>query len=88
MAIVVLALFAFGYPVSIIVIARFVPVVRERRLRWFVWHQSAVAAIVLGFGFRERWSAVAVNGTWFVVAAIWYRVGAPTSGNGQVNQAM
>ena len=30
------ALFAFGYPVSIAVILRFVPVVRERRLKWLV----------------------------------------------------
>ncbi len=72
MSVLILALFTFGYPVSIVVIARFVPVVRERRRAWFLWHQSAVAAIVLGFGLRQRWSAVAINGTWFVIAAIWY----------------
>ena len=31
-------LFAFGYPVSIVVILRFVPVVRERRMKWLVAH--------------------------------------------------
>ena len=72
MSILILALFTFGYPVSIVVIARFVPVVRERRRAWFVWHQSAVAAIIVGFALRSRGSAVAINGTWFVVAAIWY----------------
>ena len=75
MAIVRIALFAFGYPVSILVIARFVPVVRERRLRWIVWHQGAVGAIVLGYVLSSDWRAVAINSTWFVVAAIWYVLG-------------
>ena len=75
MAILRLMLFAFGYPVSILVIARFVPVVRERRLRWILWHQAAVGAIVLGFALDPKWSAVAINGSWFVVAAIWYVLG-------------
>ncbi len=79
MPILRLVLFAFGYPVSILVIARFVPVVRERRLRWILWHQAAVGAIVLGFALDTNWSAVAVNGTWFVVAAIWYALGGRTS---------
>ena len=75
MSVLVIALFTFGYPVSIVVIARFVPVVRERRTRWFAWHQGAVAAILIGFAIRARWSAVAINGSWFVVAAIWYGLG-------------
>jgi hypothetical protein len=40
------ALFVLGYPVSIAVILRFVPVVRERRFKWLVAHDLAVAAIV------------------------------------------
>ena len=75
MSIVRVVLFAFGYPVSILVIARFVPVVRERRLRWILWHQAAVGAIVLGFALDANWSAVAINGSWFVVAAVWYVLG-------------
>ena len=75
MSILRAALFAFGYPVSILVIARFVPVVRERRLRWIIWHQAAVGAIVLGFALDAKWSAVVINGTWFVVAAVWYTLG-------------
>ncbi len=75
MSVLVLALFTFGYPVSIVVIARFVPVVRERRVRWFAWHQAAVAAIVVGFAIRSRGSAVAINASWFVIAAIWYGLG-------------
>ena len=69
-----LALFAVGYPVSIAVIARYVPVVREQRLRWFLAHQAAVLAICAGWALRGRWPAVAPNATWFVVAAAWYVV--------------
>lgn len=68
-------LFAFGYPVAVVVIARFVPVVREQRWRWFALHQAAVAAIVAGWSILGRWPAVAVNGTWFVAAAVWYLLG-------------
>ena len=71
-----IALFVFGYPVSIAVIARWVPVVRERRLAWFIVHEAAVASIVAGWAIRERWSAVAINGSWLVVAAVWYALAA------------
>jgi hypothetical protein len=67
-----LALLAVGYPVAVVVIARWVPVVREQRWRWFVAHQAAVAAIVAGWAVRGRWTAVAVNALWLVVAAGWY----------------
>ena len=68
------ALFAFGYPVSIAVISRWIPVVRQQRIRWFIIHQIAVAAIVLGQALRHRAIGVALNGSWFVIAAIWYIV--------------
>ncbi len=64
--------FAFGYPVSIIVIARWIPVVRERRWRWFCVHQVAVAMIVAGWIIEGQGRSVAVNTTWFVIAAVWY----------------
>jgi hypothetical protein len=69
------ALFAVGYPVSIAVIARFVPVVRERRTAWFVAHELAVAAIVAGWAIDDDVRAVAINGSWLVIAAAWYAVG-------------
>lgn len=69
------ALFVFGYPVSIVVIARWIPVVRQRRTTWFAAHQAAVAAIVAGWAIRGRISGVIVNGSWFVIAAIWYVAG-------------
>ena len=69
------ALFAFGYPVSIVVIARFVPVVRERRVTWFVAHELAVAAIVAGWALDDNTRAVAINGSWLVAAAVWYALG-------------
>jgi hypothetical protein len=69
------ALFAVGYPTSIAVILRFVPVVRERRLKWLVAHDLAVAAIVAGWALKGDRRAVAVNSTWLVVATVWYALG-------------
>ena len=69
------ALFAFGYPISIAVILRFVPVVRERRLKWLVAHELAVAAIVAGWALRGDRRAVAINASWLVAATIWYVLG-------------
>jgi hypothetical protein len=70
-----IALFALGYPVSIAVIVRFVPVVRERRLSWLVAHDAAVAAIVAGWALRRDWRAVAINSSWLVAANVWYALG-------------
>ena len=69
------ALFAFGYPVSIAVILRFVPVVRERRLKWLVAHDLAVAAIVAGWALKGERRAVAINASWLVAANVWYALG-------------
>jgi hypothetical protein len=68
-------LLAFGYPAAIIVIIRFVPVVRERRTRWFVIHELGVAAIVAGQALMENPRGVIINGSWGVIAAIWYALG-------------
>ena len=68
------ALLAVGYPVSIGVIARWVPVVRERRLRWFLVHHAGVLAIILGWSLR-RPPAVAPNAAWLVASTVWYVVG-------------
>lgn len=68
-------LFAFGYPVSIAVILFFRPVVRERRAALFAAHQTAVAALVVGWSIRGQAFAVVVNATWFVVAAAWWMLG-------------
>ena len=69
------ALFAFGYPVSIAVIVRFVPVVRERRLKWLLAHDVAVAAIVAGWALKGDRRAVAINASWLVAANVWYALG-------------
>jgi hypothetical protein len=68
-------LFAFGYPAAIIVIFRFVPVVRERRTRWFVIHELGVAAIVAGQALVGSAQGVIINGSWGVIAALWYALG-------------
>lgn len=70
-----MVLFAFGYPAAIIVIARFVPVVRERRLRWLMVHHAGVAAIVLGWATAGNATAVVVNSAWLVVSSVWYALG-------------
>ena len=76
-------LHAFGYPASIAVIIRFVPVVRELRVRWFVVHQIAVAAIVAGWALKSEWISVAVNATWLAIAQVWYLWGAKSAQGGE-----
>jgi hypothetical protein len=73
MTLLTAGLFAFGYPASVVVIARWFPVVRERRQRWFVVHALAVSAIVAGWALRGEWRSVAINATWLVISIIWYR---------------
>ena len=69
------ALFAVGYPISIVVILRFVAVVRERRLKWLVAHDLAVTAIVTGFALKGDRRAVVINASWLVAATAWYVLG-------------
>lgn len=79
MTVVRVLLFAIGYPVSIAVIARFVPVVRERRLRWLAIHHVAVACIVVGWALDSNWQAAIVNSAWLVSSTIWYVLGSRRS---------
>ena len=69
---VALALFAVGYPVAVVVIVRWLPVVRERRVSWFAAHEAAVSAIVVGQALRMRARGVIINGAWLVIAALWW----------------
>ena len=75
MSVLRVVLFAFGYPVSIVVIVRFVPVVRERRLRWLVIHHVAVVAIVLGWITTGDVPAIVVNSSWLAASSVWYVLG-------------
>jgi hypothetical protein len=68
-------LFVFGYPTAIVVIARWVPVVRERRTRWLIAHHAGVAAIVAGWAIAGDAKAVAINSSWLGVSSIWYALG-------------
>ena len=70
-----IALFGFGYPASIVVLTRFVPVVRERRWRWLALHHVAVAAIIAAWATRREGAAVAVNSTWLIASSAWYVLG-------------
>jgi hypothetical protein len=67
-------LLVVGYPVSVVVIARWVPVVRERRLRWLLIHHAAVLAIITGWTIR-RPVAVPPNAAWLLISTVWYVLG-------------
>lgn len=75
------AFLAVGYPTSIVVLSRFVPVVRERRVGWFMVHQAAVGAIVAGWALKGRTGGVVVNAAWLAVATAWW-VGASEASRG------
>lgn len=64
-----------GYPLACAALPQWVPIVRERRLQWFVAHQLGMAAIVAGWALTDRTGGVVVNGAWFVIAAGWYVLG-------------
>jgi len=69
-----IGLLVVGNPVAVVVIARWVPVVRERRTRWFVTHGAAMLAVIGGWAVR-RPTAVPLNVVWLVASAIWYWLG-------------
>ena len=70
-----LVLLAVGYPVTLAVLIRFVPVVRERRSRWLAVHHCGVVAIVAGWALRGEPTAAAVNAAWLVASSAWYVMG-------------
>lgn len=61
-----------GYVVAVAAIVRWVGIVRHRWTAWFVAHQLAMAAIVVGWVLADRTPGVVVNGLWLVIAAVWY----------------
>ena len=77
-ATVAVALLAVGYPVAIVVIARWLPVVRRRRASWFWAHAAAVVAIIAGWAIRRPVAALP-NVVWLVASTLWYRWGASAS---------
>jgi hypothetical protein len=46
--------------------------VRERRVKWLVAHDLAVAAIVAGWALKGDRRAVVINASWLVAANVWY----------------
>ncbi|HMC52515.1 MAG TPA: hypothetical protein VKI64_07115 [Acidimicrobiales bacterium] len=72
-----------GYPVACAAIVRWVPIVRFSRLDWLVAHELGMAAICVGWAIAGRWSGVAVNGAWLLIALVWWVMGArPRAGAG------
>lgn len=66
------ALFAIGYPVAIVLAVRFPTVVRLRRVRLFIVHQGALAAVIAGWALLGTLLGVVLNGAWFAAAALWW----------------
>jgi hypothetical protein len=67
-------LLAVGNAAAIVVLTRWVPVVRERRLRWFLVHHAAMAAVIAGWAIR-RPIATGPNIAWLVLSTVWYGLG-------------
>ena len=65
-----------GYPTACAAIVRWVPIVRQRRVDWLVAHELGMAGICAGWALVPRWSGVAVNGAWGVIALVWWAIGA------------
>ncbi|MHB8669078.1 MAG: hypothetical protein ACYDAD_00705 [Acidimicrobiales bacterium] len=68
-----------GYPVACAAIARWVPIVRQRRVGWLVAHELAMGGICAGWALVPGWGGVAVNGAWGAVALAWWTLGARRS---------
>ncbi len=64
-----------GYTVACTAIARWVPIVHERWATWFLAHEAAMAAICIGWATADRWVSLIPNGSWLVIAALWYQRG-------------
>lgn len=67
-------LLVVGNIVAIVVITRWVPVVRERRTTWFVIHAAAMSAVIAGWAIR-RPPAMSLNIVWLAVSTAWYYLG-------------
>jgi hypothetical protein len=63
-------LLAAGYPAAVVVLTRLVPVLRERRTRWFLILEAATAAITAGWLLLGRGEATLINGAALVGFAI------------------
>ena len=67
-------LLVVGNVAAVAVLVRWVPVVRERRLRWLLVHHAAMTAVIAGWAIR-RPSATVLNIAWLVVSTVWYCLG-------------
>lgn len=68
-------LFVVGYPLSIAMLTRWVPIVREQRARWLVAHHVGVVCIVAGWAAKGDPAAIAVNSVWLASSTAWYVIG-------------
>ena len=68
-------LFALGYLLAIVVICRWLMVVREHRVVWLAVHHVGLAAIIAGWLIKGRWMAVMINSSWLVGSTVWFLSG-------------
>lgn len=67
-----LVFLAAGYPASLVVLVRLLPVLRQRRRRWFAVLVSGLSCLVFGWLLLHRPAAAAVNGVGLVaLVASW-----------------
>lgn len=71
-----LGLLAAGYAVALAVITRLVPVLRQRRRRWFLALEAATGCVAAGWGLRGRTTPMVLNATAVVgLAVAWWATG-------------
>jgi hypothetical protein len=71
-----LVLLVVGYPVAVVVLARLVPVLRQRRLGWFLALEAGTAAVAAGWALRAKPAPAAINAAFVAAfAAVWWWTG-------------
>jgi hypothetical protein len=61
-----------GYPVACGAIVRWIPIVRQRMVGWFVAHELAMVAICLGWALTPGSRGVLGNAAWGAIAIVWW----------------
>ncbi|CAN5137925.1 hypothetical protein BH18ACT4_BH18ACT4_05860 [soil metagenome] len=65
MTVVGVILLVVGYPVAVVMVTRLVPILRQRRWRWFVALEAATACIIVGFAVLGEPLGAVLNGAAF-----------------------
>lgn len=71
------ALLGVGYPVSVGVLTRLLPVLRQRRQGWFLVLEGATACVAAGWLLRGRPEPAVLNAAALVGFAVLWRLTSP-----------